>query len=249
MLKILIIDDEARIRKMLADIVNIKCTDATVVGFAQDVKSGIAAIEELKPDIILLDIQLPDGTGFNILEKTNNRLGNFHVIFITAFEEYAIKAFKFSAMDYILKPVDPKELLKAIDKCRTQDKNDIIEKFQILAANLNKQIENKRLVLKTQDTIYMVEVQDIIRCESQSNYTVFYISGGKKIMVSRTIGEFEELLSDMDFFRIHNSHIINLKFLECYEKKEGGFIIMKDKSVIPVSHRKKDLFLKKIQNL
>ena len=248
MISILIIDDEAKTREMLADIINLNCLEAKVVGFAEDVKSGINAIEKYRPDLILLDIKLPDGTGFDILSKMKKEeLDKFHVIFITAFEEYAVKAFKFSALDYILKPVDPEELILAIRKYMALQKIEFSQKFEAFSYNYdsnNNTANQKKLVLKTQDIIYVVEVHDIVRCESDGGYTTFYTVDNRKIMISKTIKEYDELLSEFGFFRIHQSHIINLKFVDSFEKKEGGFVIMKDKSAIPVSSRKKDLFLK-----
>ncbi|NTW31300.1 MAG: response regulator transcription factor [Bacteroidetes bacterium] len=244
MKNILIIDDEAKTRQMLADIINLNCKDARVTGFAEDIKSGLIAIEKYKPDLILLDIKLPDGTGFDLLTKINYKIYNFRVIFITAFEEYAIKAFKFSAVDYILKPVDPDELLDAIEKCRIQTDNEYNQKFETYYYNSDKQSKNKKLFLKTLGTINVLEIKDIIRCESDGCYTTFYTNNNRKIIISKTIKEYEELLNDQGFFRVHQSHIINLNYIESFENKNGGFVIMKDKSKIPVSSRKKDMFLK-----
>ena len=249
MLSILIIDDEKKIREMLADIINLNTTNTKVVGFAEDVSSGVAAIEKYKPDLIFLDIKLPDGTGFDILSKVNTDIYKFQVIFITAFEEYAVKAFKFSALDYILKPVDPEELIAAIEKCKTQNNYEFKEKFETFDLNSAKQNNNNRkLVLKTQETIHIVEICDIIRCESDGCYTTFYTVDNRKIMISKTIKEYDELLTELVFFRVHQSHIINMSYIECFEKKDGGFVIMKDKSSIPVSSRKRDVFLKMINS-
>lgn len=249
MLKILIIDDLPKIRSMVADIINLQCDDAKVVGFAEDVKSGIAAIETYKPDIVLLDIKLPDGTGFDILSNLKKEFCNFQVIFITAYQEFAVKAFKFSAIDYILKPVDPDELLAAIDKCRKQGSQGLHEQMETFSFNSNKQNSNKKLALKTLESIHVVEINDIIRCEATSSYTTFYLLNDNPVVVSKGIGEYEEILNEYGFYRIHHTHIINLKFMKCFEKQDGGYVIMKDKAVIPVSKRKKDAFLQLIEGL
>jgi len=247
MLNILIIDDENNIREILADIINLNCKDAKVIGFAEDVKGGISAIKKYKPDIILLDIKLPDGSGFDILSEIQTDEYNFHVIFITAYEQYAIKAFKFSAIDYLVKPVDPDELLNAIERCRILYKDEFKNKIEAYSYNSDKLTKNKKLLLKTQYNVQILEIQNIIRCQSDNSYTTFFTSDNRKIIVSQTIGEYEKLLNEFGFFRIHQSHLINLEFVMSFDKGDGGFVIMKDKTSIPISFRKKELFLKVIK--
>ncbi len=243
MLNILIIDDEAGSRQVIADIVNLQCPDAKVVGFSEDVKSGIAAIEKYKPDVLLLDINLPDGTGFDLLTGIQTDLYNFHVIFVTAHEQYAIKAIKFSAIDYVLKPVNPNELLKALEKCKTLYKDELKDKIETYSNNFIRQESTKKLVLKTMDNMQVVEINNIIRCESDNTYSTFYTTDNRKIVVSQSIKEYEKMLTEFGFFRIHKSHLINLNHVVSFEKGDGGSVIMKDKSSIPVSFRKKDDFI------
>lgn len=249
MIKILIIDDEENTREILTGMVNLKCKDAEVVGYGQDVKSGIAAINKYKPDIILLDIKMPDGSGFDLLLKIKTEQYNFQVIFITAYEEYALKAFRFSAIDYLLKPIDPAELYKAIEKCKIVHKEEFKQKLETFSYNSDKQGENKKIVLKTQDAIHIIKINEIIRCESDGSYTTFFTITNGKIMVSHSIKDFEELFNEFGFFRTHQSHLLNLAFVKRFDKREGGYIVMIDESLVPVSRRKKDIFLKIINEM
>ena len=249
MIKILIIDDEENTREILTGMLNLKFKDVEVVGYGKDVKSGIEAINKYKPDIILLDIKMPDGTGFDLLLKIKTELYNFHVVFITAYEDYALKAFRFSAIDYLLKPIEPGELYKAIEKCKTTQKDEFKKKIETYSYNSDKQGENKKIVLKTQDAIHIIKINDIIRCESDGGYTTFYTCSNGKIMVSHSIKDFEELFAEFGFFRIHQSHLLNLAFVKRFDKKEGGFVIMTDESIVPVSRRKKDVFLRIVNEM
>ena len=243
-MKIIIIDDEARTRKSIADLLKFSPQNVTLVAEAENVATGVTAITTHKPDLVLLDINMPDGTGFDLLKKLNDI--NFKIIFITAYEEYAVQAFEFSAIDYILKPVDPKKLFDAINKAHhLVEQENISLKLNALFANLeNSASENKKLVLKTAKNIYIVNTNDIVRCESDAGYTRFYLLNSKKILVSRNLKEYEEMLDGYGFYRIHQSHLINLKYIDHYSKIEGGDIVMKDNSYLPVSRRKKESFLK-----
>ena len=243
-MKIIIIDDEARARKSIADILKFSPQNVSLVAEAGNVATGITAISKFKPDLVLLDINMPDGTGFDLLKKLDNI--DFKIIFITAYEEYAVRAFEFSAIDYILKPVDPKKLFDAINKAHhLVEQENISLKLNALFANLeNSASENKKLVLKTAENIYIVNTNDIIRCESDGGYTQFHFLHGKKIMVSRNLKEYEDMLDGYGFYRIHQSHLINIKYIDHYSKIEGGTVVMKDNSELPVSRRKKENFLK-----
>ena len=190
---------------------------------------------------------MPDGTGFDVLNSLETK--KFEVIFITAYQEYAIKAIKFSALDYILKPIDAEELhsavLTAIDSVDFKK-----EDLQYEALENNIQPGNRRkLVLKTQECVYIVDLMEIIRCEADKNYTFFFLNSGKKILVSRTLKDFETMLNGYGFFRIQQSHLINLDYLDRYDKHQGGAIIMKDGSALPLSPAKKDQFFKLLERL
>lgn len=243
-MKIIIIDDEDRARKSIADLLRLSDENATVIAEAQDVRSGIDAIKKHKPDLVLLDINMPDGTGFDLLKSFEQI--DFKIIFITAYEEYAIQAFEFSAIDYLLKPIDPAKLEEALAKARLAvEQENINLKLNALFLNLsNAGAGSKKLILKTAESIYVVSTRDIVRCESDCGYTQFFMQDGKKILVSRNLKDYEDLLNGFGFYRIHQSHLINIQFIDHYSKVEGGAVVMKDRSSLPVSRRKKDSFLK-----
>jgi len=199
--------------------------------------------------LLILKLLMPDGTGFDLLNGLSTH--NFKVIFITAHQEHALKAIKFSALDYILKPYTSEELINAtnsaLNEIETENNQLKIETFLT-----NFQEENnkpKKLVLNTSDNIYIVDIDNIIRCEADNNYTSFYTSDNKKIVMSKTLKEYESLLPQSHFIRIHRSHLININFLDRFEKKNSGKVIMKDKSTVPVSTRKKEQLLKMLNQL
>jgi len=245
--KVLIIDDENRTRDFVKKMIDSFNLDLDVFTDGENVETGIEAINRIQPDILLLDIQMPDGTGFDVLNSIETK--NFEVIFITAYQEYAIKAIKFSALDYILKPIDSEELhssiITAIDCLEFKR-----EETQFIALENNIQPNNRRkLVLKTQECVYVVDLNEIIRCEADKNYTFFYLNSGKKILVSRTLKDYETMLNGYGFFRIQQSHLINLEYLDRYDKQQGGAIIMKDGTSVPLSPAKKDQFFKLLEKL
>ena len=247
MRKALIIDDENRTRELIAKMIDSFGFDLETFPIGENVQSGIAAIESLRPDIVFLDIQMPDGTGFDLLKSVQNI--NFEVVFITAHEEFAIKAIKFSALDYLLKPIDPTELREATEKAMKaiEDKRDE-QQFEALQNNIQP-TQKKRLVLKTQESVHVVELEEIIRCEADRNYTSFFLSGGKKILVSKTLKDYEILLSSFHFLRVQQSHLINLNFVDRYDKGNGGSVVMKDGSQVPLSPAKRDIFFKILETL
>lgn len=245
MSKAVIIEDEKKGRIALISMLQKYCnTQITVVGEADSVKSGIEIIRSTEPDVIFLDIHLPDGSGFDLLEKID--VIDFKIIFVTAYDKYAIKAFEFSAVDYLLKPVDPKKLTKAIEKLERSEKlYELDKKLEVLLSNKN---GFEKVALPALDGIYLVKISDIIRCESESNYTKIYLNSGKRIMVTKTLKEYDEMLSSLRFFRIHQSHLINLKYVEKYSKGEGGTVLMEDGSEVEVARRRKDKFLSALLN-
>lgn len=251
MVKSLIIDDVERARQSLRADIEDYCPSIEIVGEADGVQTGIEAIERLKPDLVFLDIQMDDGTGFDLLEKIGKI--DFKIIFTTALNEYAIKAFKFSAVDYLLKPIDPDELQAAVSKLKsgkTEAPNQP-NPYDLLMENLKK-IQNtsvKKIALNTQEKVHIVAIDEVLRCESNSNYTLFHLTEKRNILVTKTLKEFEELFSDYNFVRVHHSHLINLDFLKEFVKIDGGYAIMSDGTEVPVSTRKKDALMKKLQDL
>lgn len=241
MIKAVIIDDEAESRNAVSNILNNYCKDVKILGEADDVASGIILIKKKKPEVVFLDIQMPDGSGFNLLESFGDTY--FHVVFITAYDQYAIKAIKFSALDYILKPIDPQQLIDAVEKvkkitpAKTQSPERII--------NLLKNKKNiTKIALPTLNGYRFVNIKDIIRCESDNNYTNFYLQTTEQLIVTRTLKEYELMLKEDSFVRVHQSHLVNLDFVEQYIKGDGGTVIMSDGSEVEISRRKKEIFLK-----
>jgi two-component system LytT family response regulator len=247
MMKVLIIDDENRTRDLIAKMINSFGLNVEAISAGESVKTGIEAIQKHHPDLVFLDIQMPDGTGFDVLNALPEK--KFEVIFITAHEEFAIKAIKFSALDYILKPVDPSELRTALEFAMSSIKDKKYPaQYEALVQNIVP-TQKRKLVLKTTESVYIVELEDIIRCEADRNYTIVYLSGKRKILISKTLKDYEDLLGAYNFLRVHQSHLINLDFVERYDKLDGGSVIMKDGSHIPLSAVKKDLFFKILESL
>jgi two-component system LytT family response regulator len=213
----------------------------------ESVASGLEAIKAINPDIVLLDIQLPDGTGFDILEQIGDR--DFQVIFVTAHEEFAIRAIKSSALDYILKPVDHQELKKALERAiqNLESDTDQNDKYDALVNNI--QNDQKKLVLRTSESLFIIDVDSIMRCKSENNYTTFYLDDGRKIVTSKTMKDHEEALSYPYFMRCHRSHIINLNFVDRFDKNDGGQIVMKDDAEVPLSRKFRDRFFELLENM
>ncbi len=249
MMRTIVIDDEPNARQVVKNILEQYCKSVEVIGEAKNVAEGVKIINDLKPDLVLLDIRMPDGTGFNILKKVKNL--DFYFIFISAHEEYAIQAIKQSALDYIVKPINTNELVAAIEKAELVHprERDMLNKLDSLQYNQSDNFSDKRLVLNTQDSIYVVKVNEIISCKADKNYTEVNILDKKKLVISKTLKDVEEMLTGCGFFRTHQSYLINLKFINHYEKGLGGTIVMQDSSRIPVSSRKKDIFLQLMSTL
>lgn len=241
MIKTVIVDDESRSRETIFELLKMYCDNVEVVDQAEDVKTGLLSIRKHNPDLVLLDIKMPDGTGFDLVRQIEQV--NFKIIFITAYEEYAIKAFKFSALDYLLKPIDPEELTLAISKVSDTLHNENltarITDFMTYIDHFRKHSDGKKIILKTSENIYVVDTDDIISVESDQNYSRFHLIDGEPIFVSRTMKDYTAMLEGEAFYRIHQSFIINLKHVKRYNRGEN-LCIMSDGSKIPVSYRKKD---------
>lgn len=243
-----VIDDEQNSRDVISKIINDHFNNINI-NTAKNVESGIRLINENDPDIVFLDIDMPDGTGFDLLKKINSH--RFKLIFITAYQEHAIKAIKFCALDYILKPVNATELIEAVYKAVQEIDNEVNQqKITAFLSNIeNISQKPKKLVLNTSDNIYVVNIEDIIRCQSDNNYTIFYLNNNKKIVMSKTLKEYDNLLSENNFVRIHQSHLINISYIERFDKKDTGNVFMKDNSKIPVSVRKKERLIQMLNKL
>jgi two-component system, LytTR family, response regulator len=246
MVKTVIIEDEQKSRQMVAAMIE-KCNDfVQVIGQAKNVKEGVDLIKTLKPDLVFLDISMPDGSGFDLLEQVQGH--KFELIFATASDQHAIRAIKYSACDYLLKPIDIEELRSALDKI-VQKKNIApnMENLNFLIQQLKKTDENfYKITLPTGNAYEVVSMKDIIRCEADGSYTTFYLTDKRKLLVSFGLKHYEDLLPEQDFIRIHHHHLINMNHVIRFLKEDGGYAIMADNSKLEISRRKKDAFLDKL---
>ena len=245
MLNCIVVDDESKSRESLKILIEDFCEGVTVKALCQDVTEALQAIAEHKPDVVFLDIQLQRETGFDLLNQLKDV--EFEVIFTTAFSEYAIKAFKFSAIDYLLKPIDIQELRLALSKVEKRKGNVMSERLQQLLQNLRSGVsDNYKLALPTSDGLVFVKVGEILYCQASSNYTEITLTDGRKYIVSRTLKEYEDMLAEQNFYRIHHSYLINLNEIKKYVRGDGGYVIMNNDKSLDVSKRKKEGFLSRI---
>jgi len=249
MLRAVIIEDEKKSREALNALIDRYCRNVEIVAEAEGVISGKKAINDHSPDFIFLDIQMPDGSGFRLLEEIGDV--NFEIIFVTAFDQYAIKAIKYSALDYLLKPIIPEELVNAIEKVeKKRTASQINKNIKVLLENIRSSGSRPhKIVLSTAEKIHIVDVDNILRCESDNYYTRFLFTDGGTVLVSKTLKENEELLKDHNFLRPHKSHLVNIKYIKSFIKHDGGYIIMTDGSKVPVSRRKRESVVEIINNL
>lgn len=251
MVKAVIIEDEKKSQLALVAMLERYCPNVLILGEADGMRSGISMIRSAKPDVIFLDIQMPDGSGFRLLEEVRDM--DLEIIFTTAFDQYAIKAIKYSALDYLLKPIVPQELVDAVKKVEDRKilKNaNNSQNIDVLLDNIkSKSAEKQRIILTTAEKIHVINVNDILRCESDNYYTNFFFTDGTKLLISKTLKENENLLREHSFVRPHKSHLINTKYIKGFLKNEGGFIVMTDGSQIPVSRRRKEEIMEIISNL
>ena len=247
-IKAIIVDDEQHCIDALQTMLEKKCPGVNVTGSAKSVKDAKGLVDELQPDLVFLDVEMPYQNGFELLKLFEKV--NFDVIFTTAYEQYALKAIKFNALDYLLKPFSVKELQDALEKFREKKANRLKDSgaspIDVFLQNMKTlQQTHKKIALPTINGLVFMPVQNIVRCESTGNYTRIFFTDKKNLMVSRPLKEFEELLSDVDFFRVHNSHLINMQQMQSYIQGEGGFALMSDGTQVEVSRRRKADFLKK----
>jgi two-component system LytT family response regulator len=245
MLKAIIIDDIEQARKTLRKDLTDFCPEVEVIGEAGGVVEGARLLKTTKADVVFLDIQMQDGSGFDLLDILQDI--TFRIIFTTASDAYAIKAFRFSAVDYLLKPIDPDELKEAVRKL-TAPLQGAEKGLELLKKSISEKKQEK-LALHSLDKIHVVDIAEIQRCESSINYTEFYFTNAKKMLVTRTLKDFEELLSGHGFYRVHNSHLVNTRFIKEFVKTDGGYIVMQDGTNIPVSSRKRPEVVKMLENL
>ncbi len=236
-----IADDEPGARAVIKDYLTKYFPDLLIVGEAEGVKKAIDLITNNKIDLLFLDIELEDGTGFELLDSLPEI--NFNVIFTTAHDDLAIKAFRYNAIDYLLKPIDPDDFITAVQKAKQQTDLGILRRQFDQLMTTTKQKTFDRITLSTSSGIVFAETKDIIRIETYGNYSFVFLVASERLLVSRNLKEFEEMLPEPDFFRIHQSHIVNTSFVRKHLKDDGGYVVMSDNSTIPISRRRKEEFM------
>ena len=248
-MRVLIIDNEDRIRNGLIKQLKSFCKSITEINEATGVESGIKAIKQFDPDLVFLDVEMDDGNGIDLIKRIGTF--NFQLVFITAHDKYAVSAFKLSAIDFLLKPIDPEELISSVNRAGQNIKNRNLEmQFQILQESLSSiTVNEKKIVLKDSESIYFVKVADIVHCKAEGPYTEFYLIPQQKITISKSLKEYEELLEPYGFIRTHHSHLVNIKRVVRFDKADGGSLLLENKQTVPVSQRKRDQILELLNNI
>lgn len=245
MIRSIIVDDEVKSQESLKKILISFCKNVEVLALCQNVASAKEAIAQFKPDVVFLDVQMQRETGFDLLSSLNTI--DFDVIFTTAHSEYALQAIKYSAIDYLLKPIDVEDLQRALDRVERKHQVDFSEQVRQLLQNLKIGAPEKfKLTLPTSDGLIFVQASEILYCKASGNYTEIFMQNKIKHLISRPLKEYDDLLSAQNFFRVHHSYLINLSFIKSYVRGEGGYVIMSDDNSIDVSRRKKEAFLERI---
>lgn len=252
MIKAVIVDDEQHCIDRLSRLLEQYCSETIMLaGHFSTVDDGIRGVKLFQPQLVFLDVQIHDKTGFDLLQQLPEK--NFDIIFTTAYEKYAVQAFRFSAIDYLLKPVDPGDLVQAVYKLSNKKPpTELNLKVQNLLENieqLKQYTPPKKIMVATINGFELLPVIDIIRCQSDINYTTIFIKDRTKLVVAKTLKEFEEMLEEYNFFRVHNSHLVNLAYVKSYNKGKGGSVIMTDNTEIEVSTRRKEDFLRKLSQI
>lgn len=242
-MNVLIIDNDKKIRDGLKDMLKRYCPVIVEINEADSVETGVLAIQNLNPSLVYLDVELGDGTGFELIKKIGNY--DFQLVFITAYNKYAVQAFRLSAIDFLQKPIDLQELLESVEKAKTSMNNKNLQKqLQVLHESMGSiRTNEKKIVLKDNEAIHFVRVQDIIRCEADGAYTRFFVTNSDNILISKSLKEYEDILSAFGFIRCHHSHLVNASKILKFDKAEGGSLILDNNELIPVSQRKKELVL------
>ena len=244
MLKTVIVEDEASSQETLKNYLTAYCPDVKVVGLAANIEEGKAIIDEVQPDLVFLDVEMPFGNGFDLLEALDKI--EFQTIFVTAFSHYAIRAIQYSASNYILKPIDIDELIAAVKKVKNQDVNKV-NTTSILLQNMRASMHQEtKIVLPVIDGFEIIQAQDVIHCQSDDNFTLFTLENGDKLMICRTLKYYQEILEPLGFLRIHKSHLVNLDRVRKYIKGSGGFVVMSNGAELPVSPRQKSVLIERL---
>jgi len=248
MLRVVIVEDEIHSRETLKNLLVEFCQSVEIAGLAGNVEEAVEVIRLKNPDLIFLDVELQTGTGFDVLNRLQDM--DFTVIFTTAFEHYALKAIKFSSIDYLLKPIDIEELQQAVEKAKVKLGQDASrQQMELLLSNLSAGPGKRKICLATADSVEFINVSDIIYCEASGSYTSFHFTGGKRLLVSKHLKEYEGLLLEHNFMRVHNSFLINLAEVKKFIKSDGGYILMSNDIPITISQKKRDEFMERMASL
>jgi two-component system, LytTR family, response regulator len=250
MIRTILIDDEVNALDVLEMQLNSYCKGISIVEKCDGGEKGIAAIIKHQPDLVFLDIEMPRKNGFDVLSETRGL--HYDVVFTTAYDQFAVKAFKYAALDYLLKPVDILELQAAVEKAGLKkDKAGIENKIKVLFEQFSQSQKPspQRIALPVGDAMQLFAPDDIIRCESDSNYTYIWLTGGKKLLLAKTLKEIEETLKGLSFFRVHQSHLVNMNHISKVIKGEGSYLTMTDGAGIPVSRNKKEAFMEMLRRV
>ena len=245
MIKAIIIDDEPYCCEILAAMLESDCPEIEVISICNNGAEGLTAVKRESPDLVFLDVEMPKMNGFEMLEQLPSI--NFHLIFTTSYDQYALKAIRFSAIDYLLKPIDREELKAAVQKVKDRFQIPVPQQLEILLQKF-KQPSNpvNKIALPTMEGLQMIPIETIISCESDDNYTTLKLKHGKKLLVTRSLKDIEESLEQHSFIRVHRSYLVNLNEIEKYIKGEGGYLMMSDGATIDVARNKKEVLLKKL---
>ena len=244
MIKAILIDDEGHCLETLSILLKEYCPQVTIVDQCRSAKKGLESIDKIKPDLVFLDIEMPAMNGFELLEQFTEI--PFAIIFTTSYDQYAIKAIRFSALDYLLKPIDPKELIVSVHKVQTQKQLPAAEQFQMLLSQVQqKETGFKKIAVPTSEGFELIPAEQVVRCEADDNYTYLYLKSKNKIVACRTLKEMEEQLQDFNFFvRVHHSYLVNLNEVTKYVRGEGGYLVMSDGVTVNVSRSRKEALMK-----
>lgn len=240
----LLVDDDKTSIVALQSLLKGNFPNIEIAGIANNVSEAVFLVDAVKPDLVFLDINMPDGEGFDVFERVSFK--DFRVIFITAFDKYAVRAFEFSALHYLVKPVTMEMLTIAIDRYKDVKADEIDNRLRILRDSLRS--KNEKIIIPSTDGLNVVKLNDIVRLEASDVYTLFYMINGQRFVASKPLNNYEKILEDLPFSRVHSKHLINLMFVKRYVKGKGGSIILEDNTEVEVSVRKKADFLEKLKN-
>ena len=247
MIKVIIIEDDVRSVDLISRTVESYLANVTIAASTGNSKTGIGLINEHEPDVVLVDIRLPDGSGFELIDHFGKP--DFKVIFLSAYADYAIKAIKYNAIDYLLKPLREEELAQAIRKADDLIRYEEKLHAKALGESINNLDKTHRMVLKSADQVHIINTDDIIHIEADGNYSTFYLIDGRKIVISKSSKEFEEMLIDQGFHRIHKSHIVNINRMSYFDKADGGTLVMCNGDKVPVASRKREMLMELFDGL